>query len=183
MIKTDLSKFDNSWYNPGASAIKRLSWYCISAVFFQSSMLLPYAFKGFILRLFGAQIGAQVVIKPRVTIKYPWKLTVADHAWVGEQVWIDNLDHVSIGAHACLSQGALILTGNHDFKKSTFDLIIKPIQIGEGAWIGARAMVTQGVRVGSHAVLAAGAVANKDLEAYSIYKGNPAVKVSSRSVQ
>jgi putative colanic acid biosynthesis acetyltransferase WcaF len=182
MIKTDLSQFDNQWYKPGASAIVRLIWYFTSAVFFQSALLIPYQLKASILRLFGARVGKKVVIKPRVTIKYPWRLSVGDYAWIGEQVWIDNLDQVTIGNHACLSQGALLLTGNHDFKKASFDLIVKPIEIGEGAWIGARAMVTQGVEVGGHAVLTAGSVATKNLSPYTVYKGNPAEIASTRSI-
>lgn len=122
------------------------------------------------------------MIKPRVTIKYPWRLRVGAYAWIGEQVWIDNLEDVTIGAHACISQGALLLCGNHDYTKPSFDLIVKPIEISDGAWIGAKAVVTQGVKVGSHAVLSVGSVASKDLEPNGVYRGNPAEKVKERSI-
>ncbi|MDP4687697.1 MAG: colanic acid biosynthesis acetyltransferase WcaF, partial [Salibacteraceae bacterium] len=102
--------------------------------------------------------------------------------WIGENVWIDNLDKVVIGKHVCISQGALILSGNHDFSKSTFDLIVQPITIEDGAWIGAKSVVTQGVTVASHAVLAVSSVASSSLESYSIYRGNPAVKVKERVI-
>lgn len=146
-------------------------------------MLVPYAWKRNILRLFGARIGKGVVIKPHVQVKYPWKLEVGDHAWIGEHVWIDDLDEVTIGAHACISQGALLLSGNHDYSKSSFDLVVKPIRIEDGAWIGAKSVVTQGVTVGSHAVLTVGSVASSDLEAWGIYRGSPAVKVKERSIE
>ena len=133
--------------------------------------------------MFGAKIGTKVVIKSRVEIKYPWKLTIGDYAWIGEHVWIDNLDHVSIGDHTCISQGALLLTGNHDYKKSSFDLMVKPIVIEEGAWIGAKAVVTQGVTVGSHALLTVGSVASRNLEPFSVNKGNPAIKVKDRKIE
>lgn len=136
-----------------------------------------------ILRSFGAKIGKGVVIKPMVNIKYPWKLKIGDYAWIGENVWIDNLGDVSIGPHACISQGALLLSGNHDFSKKSFDLIVKPIVIGNGAWIGAKSMVTQGTIVHDHAVLAVNSVASSDLEAYGIYRGNPAVKIKQRNIQ
>ena len=97
-----------------------------------------------LLRMTGASVGAGVVIKPRVTIKYPWKLAVGNHSWIGEQVWIDNLDQVTIGAHVCISQGALLLCGNHDYKKPTFDLITGPIVLEDGVWIGAKASVALG---------------------------------------
>lgn len=181
-MQTDLSKFDNSWFDPGAGSLKRLLWYLCSVVFIHSHALLPYSMKRSILRMFGARIGKGVVIKPMVNIKYPWKLEVGEHAWIGEGVWIDNLDLVTIGAHACISQGALILSGNHDYTKSTFDLMVKPIDIGDGAWIGAKSVVTQGVTVGDHAVLAVGSVASGDLEANGIYRGNPAEKVKDRKI-
>ena len=181
MKKTDLSTFDNRWFDPGAGEIKRLIWYIVSWAFFESGILMPYSWKRSILRMFGAKVSPGVVIKPHVQIKYPWKLTIGDHAWIGEHVWIDNLDAVTIGAHACISQGALILCGNHDYTASNFALMVRPITIEEGAWVGARAMVTQGVTMGSHAVLAAGSIASGDMEPYSIYRGNPAVKIKERT--
>jgi len=180
--KTDLKSFDNTWYKPGAGAIKRLFWYITNSTVFYSGWLFPYAFKRAMLRLFGAKIGADVVIKPRVNIKYAWNLEIGDHAWIGENVWIDNLDRVSIGANSCISQGALLLCGNHDYSKSTFDLMVKPITIGEGAWIGAKSIVTQGVMVGAHSVLAVGSVASSDLVEYGIYRGNPAQKQKDRVI-
>ncbi len=133
-----------------------------------------------LLRMTGASVGAGVVIKPRVTIKYPWKLAVGDHSWIGEQVWIDNLDQVTIGAHVCISQGALLLCGNHDYKKPTFDLITGPIVLEDGVWIGAKASVALGVTCGSHSVLAMGSVATKNLEEWIVYQGNPALAVRER---
>ena len=161
----------------------RVFWYVVSMLCFQSGIPLPYGMKRSLLRLFGASIGKGVVIKPRVTIKYPWRLKVGDHVWIGENVWIDNLDDVTIGSNACISQGALLLTGNHDYSKSSFDLIIRPIEIGEGAWIGAKATVTQGVRVGEHAVLSVGSTSSKNLNPWGIYRGNPAQWLKDRKIQ
>src|ERR1035437_5861741 len=120
MKKTDLSKFNNEWYNPGAFSLTRSIWYCVNACFFNSYFPF-YSFKSFLLRLFGAEVGRNVVIKPKVNIKYPWKLKIGNHSWIGEGVWIDNLDNVVIGDHCCISQGVLLLCGNHNYKKSTFD--------------------------------------------------------------
>lgn len=82
-----------------------------------------------LLRLFGARMGKGVVIKPSVNIKYPWNLSIGDYSWIGENVWIDNLTHVAIGSNVCISQGAMLLCGNHDYKRPTFDLMVKPIVI------------------------------------------------------
>jgi putative colanic acid biosynthesis acetyltransferase WcaF len=149
-----------------------------------NSYLLPFAsLKRMILRFFGARIGKGVNIKPKVNVKYPWMLEVGDYVWIGEGVWIDNLAPVKIGANACVSQGALLLTGNHNYKKSTFDLIMRPITLEEGAWIGAKATVCPGVTVHSHAILTVGSVATRDLDAYTIYSGNPAAKVKERIME
>ncbi|MDP5122073.1 MAG: WcaF family extracellular polysaccharide biosynthesis acetyltransferase [Spirosomaceae bacterium] len=181
MAKTNLSKYNNSWYRPGSKA-KILLWYVLSRIFIDTSLPFPYGLKRSVLRLFGAKIGQRVVFKQRVLIKYPWYLEVGDETWIGENVWIDNLAPVTIGANCCLSQGSMLLTGNHNFNKSTFDLILKPIIIEDGGWIGARSTVCPGVIVGSHAVLSVGSVATKNLEPNVVYQGNPAINKSERQI-
>lgn len=178
-MSTDLSIYNNSWYNPGP-ALKRFCWYWVNIIFFKTGLFPFYGLKRFWLRIFGAKIGTGVLIKPFVNIKYPWLLEMGDHIWIGEQVWIDNLGKVKIGNNVCLSQGAFLLTGNHDFTKLSFDLIVKPITLEEGVWIGANAIVCPGVICNSHAVLAVGSVATSNLDGYSIYSGNPAVKIKDR---
>lgn len=182
MKKTDLSSFNNSSFRRGASMVRELLWLVCSSLFLRHSLSLSNGLKIRLLRMFGARIGQGVLIKPAVTIKFPWKLSVGDHVWIGEQVWIDNLDDVSIGNHVCISQGALLLCGNHNYKSTSFDLITGPIVLEEGSWIGAKSVVCPGVRVGSHAVLAVGSVATQHLTAYTIYAGNPAMAVRERII-
>lgn len=183
-MKVQLDSYDNGWYKKeiGASAIKQVLWYYTNLFLF-NGYLIPLSFlKIFFLRLFGAQVGKGVTIKPKVNIKYPWKLVIGDHCWLGEDVWIDNLALVSIGSNVCISQGAFILTGNHNFNKTTFDLMIKPVIIEDGVWIGAKAIVCPGVTCFSHSVLAVNSVANNDLVSESIYQGNPAVLIKQRVI-
>ena len=182
MLKTDLSSYNNSWYIPG-SFLKRSLWYICSPLFFRNSFFPFYSLKRAILRSFGSKIGKGVVIKPKVNIKYPWLLTIGDHSWVGENVWIDNLAQVTIGANVCLSQGSMLLCGNHDYKRTTFDLWVKPIKIADGVWIGAQALVCPGVNCRSHAVLSVKSVAVKDLDEYTIYVGNPAIAIKMRQIE
>lgn len=182
MSKTDLSKFNNAWYNPGGNLIKRLLWYFTNIVWLNSGFPLN-GVKIFILRLYGAKIGSGVVIKPRVSVKYPWKLEVGNNVWIGEGVWIDNLGMVKIGDNVCLSQGSFLLCGNHDYKKETFDLIVGDIILEEGVWIGAKAIVCPGVKCFSHSVLAVGSVATSNLDANKVYQGNPASIVRDRIIQ
>ncbi len=182
-MKTDLSKYDNSWYHPGGSAIRRIFWYFINHLVFTNSLFPVSALKVQILRFFGAKIGKSVNIKPNVNIKYPWNLKIGDFVWIGEGVWIDNLVNVTIGANSCLSQGAMLLTGNHNFKKSTFDLITSEIELEEGVWIGAKAVVCPGILCKSHSILTVGSVATSNMESYGIYQGNPAKKVKDRQIE
>lgn len=179
-MRTSLSLYNNSWYNPGGGLFKRLAWY-ITNVLFLLNPLNPFSgIKIRILRLFGAKVGKGVNIKPCVNIKYPWLLEIGDYTWIGENVWIDNLARVKIGNNVCVSQGAMLLCGNHNYKKSTFDLMIGEITLEDGSWVGAKAVVCPGVTLNTHAVLGVSSMANHDLDAYCIYQGVPAVKIRER---
>ena len=179
-MKTDLSLYDNSWYHIGAGNFKNILWYFCNILFVKCSLQPLSVIRIRLLRLFGARMGKGVVIKPSVNIKYPWNLSIGDYSWIGENVWIDNLAKVKIGNNVCVSQGAMLLCGNHDYKRPTFDLMVKPIVIEDGAWVGAQSTVCPGVTMHLHSVLAVGSIASKDLMPYSIYRGNPAVKVAER---
>jgi putative colanic acid biosynthesis acetyltransferase WcaF len=167
----------------GAGRLTQVLWYVVNWLFFKTTLPFPGKLKCMLLRLFGAQVGKAVVIKPSVSIKYPWKLSIGNYSWIGENVWIDNLDTVQIGNHVCISQGAMLLSGNHNYKSAYFDLITAGIVLDDGVWIGARATVCAGVRCQSHAVLTVASVASTTLEAYWIYRGNPAQKIKPREIQ
>lgn len=182
MLQTDLSKYNNDWYKPG-SRVKRALWFWFNVTFLLNPLNPFSGLKKMILKLFGAKIGVGVVIKPRVNVKYPWNLEIGDHTWIGECVWIDNLAKVTIGNHVCLSQGAMLLTGNHNYKLQTFDLMVEPIRIESGVWIGAKSIVCPGVTCKNHSVLSVNSSATSNLEAFGIYSGVPAVKVKNREIE
>ena len=168
-MRTDLSKYDNSWYDPGASKLWILFWIIISTLCVRNPISVSMTLKKMILRLFGAKIGKGVWVKPGVHIKYPWRLTIGDNCWIGENVWIDNLAEVSIGSNSVLSQGSMLLCGNHNYKSSNFDLIVEKIDLEDGVWIGAKSIVCGGVVCKSHSELSVNSVATSDLNPYSIY--------------
>ncbi len=182
-MTTDLSSYSASQFKTGAGLVKRIFWYSTNLCFFKSGMYFPSWYKRFLLRLYGAKVGRGVVIKPSVNIKYPWRLSIGNYSWIGESVWIDNLAEVTIGCNVCISQGAMLLCGNHDYSQSTFDLITGEIRIEDGVWIGARSLVGPGVTLESHSVLAAFSFASSDTEAYKIYRGNPASFVRERKIR
>lgn len=180
-VHVDLSSYRQGDYQPGRNAVVRALWYFTSLFWFESGWFPFRGVKAFLLRLFGARVGSGVVIKPHVRIKFPWRLTVGDHVWIGQGVWIDNLADVTIGNHCCVSQEAYLCTGSHDHRRPTFDLMTAPIVLEEGSWIGARAMVLPGRTIGPHAVVAAGSVVTKDVPAEAIVGGNPAAVIGMRS--
>lgn len=179
-ITTDLSSYKNGHYNPGAGFLKRGVWYLVNVIFFRNPLIPFYGLKIRLLRLFGANIGQGVIIKPSVNIKYPWNLTIGNYVWIGEKVWIDNLSKVSIENNVCISQSAMLICGNHDYTKPSFNLIIGEIKLEEGCWIGAGAIIGPGVIVHSHAILSLGSIATSDLDRYTIYRGNPAKIIKQR---
>lgn len=178
-----LASFDGSDFCKGAGFLKRTLWYFANAWIVRASWNPFMGIKILLLRAFGARIGRGLVIKNNVNVKSPWNLTIGDDCWLGENVWIDNLDRTTIGNNVCISQGALLLTGNHDYTLYNMPYRNAPIVIEDGAWIGARATVCPGVTVRSHSVLAVGSIASKDMAAWSVYRGNPAVKIRERLVK
>jgi putative colanic acid biosynthesis acetyltransferase WcaF len=180
IFSTNLSQFDNSWYRPGANFFKQVLWYFVNTFVFKTSLFPISSLKTFLLKAFGARIGKGVNIKPSVNIKYPWRLSVGNNSWIGENVWIDNLDDVAIGSNVCISQGAMLLCGNHNFKNETFDLFTGKIIIEDGVWLGAKSIVCPGITCKSHSILSVGSVATSDLDEFGIYQGNPAIKIKDR---
>jgi putative colanic acid biosynthesis acetyltransferase WcaF len=155
-------------------------WYLTKILFFLSPLPWPSRFKCILLRCFGAKIGKGVYLKPRVNIHLPWKLKIGDYTWLGEEVFILNLEPVEIGRHCCLSQRAFICTGNHDYTKIEMPYQNRPIVIADGVWVGAQVFVGPGVRVNTDCVLAAGSVVTKDMPEGMICAGNPCQSIRHR---
>jgi len=178
-----LDQYAVTSYTPGASMVKQLLWFYLGSPLVETALLPFSGLKVAILRLFGASIGQGVRIKPQVKIKFPWRLTVGDHAWLGEGLWIDNLAQVTIGDHVCLSQGVYLCTGNHDWSRPSFDLRLGAIHIQAGSWVAAKAVLGPGVIVGEGAILSLGGVATQSLEPWTIYSGNPAQAIKKRELK
>jgi putative colanic acid biosynthesis acetyltransferase WcaF len=179
----DLASYDNRGYQPGRGLVARVLWYLCNALLFATWMLPLSGPKCRLLRLFGAKIGKGVVIKPRVNIKYPWRLHVGDHCWVGEGVWIDNLIEVHVGSNVCISQGAYLLTGNHDYKDRRFGFLGSPITIEDGSWVGAFAILCPGARLARSSIVTVSSVLRGDTAPDGIYSGNPATRVREREIR
>lgn len=181
--RVDLGRFDNSWFDPGRGRVIQVLWYLVNVAFFQNPLNVSSGLKVRLLRIFGAKVGRGVVIKPSVNIKYPWRLEVGDSVWIGERAWLDSLTTIRIGSNVCVSQGAYLCTGNHDWTDPHFGLVVKPIIIEDGVWVGAKATILPGVTLRSHSVIAAGSVVAEDSEPYAIHSSWALSRTKQRVIQ
>lgn len=177
-----LDHYTTGDYTPGASLLRQLLWFFLGDFLVRTRLIPLSRFKVWVLRRFGATIGRGVRIKPGVRIKFPWRLTIGDHCWLGENAWFDNLAPITLGDHVCISQDVYLCTGNHDWSDPRFKLIIRSIHIEQGSWLGARSSVAPGVTIGAGAILCLGGVAMRSLDPMTIYAGNPAIAIKPRVI-
>jgi putative colanic acid biosynthesis acetyltransferase WcaF len=179
-ITVNLQRYDYRGFKVGAGRIKQIAWYACNMLFYNSAWFPVSSLKASLLRLFGARVGDRVVIKPRVNIKYPWRLEIGNDVWIGEGVWIDNLGQVTIGNDCCISQGAYLLTGNHDYSDHRFGLMVGTIVMEHGAWVAARSVVCPNVCMHRHSIVTVGSVLTKNTMENGIYSGIPAEFIKMR---
>ncbi len=175
-----LDQYSLGDYNPGAALWRQWLWFYIGLPLLRSHFFYFSGLKVWLLRRFGATLGEGVRIKPGVRVKFPWRLVIGNYVWLGEDCWIDNVAEVRIGSHVCLSQGVYLCTGNHDWSHPNFRLSAMPIEIQDGCWIAAQAMIGPGVTIREGAVLCLGGVTGRSLDPMTIYAGNPAQAIKHR---
>jgi len=140
-----------------------------------------HGWRRILLQLFGAKIepGAHVYASTRIW--YPANLEMGRYSCLGPGVDCYSMAKITVGAYAAVSQDARLCAGSHDIDDPNFQLVARPIVIGEHAWIAASAFVGPGVTIGSGAVLGAQTVAFKDIPEWCVYIGNPAVFLKTRT--
>ena len=132
--------------------LKICIWYLINNLIIYS--FIPSSrLRIFLLKLFGATIGTNVIIHPYTNIKYPWKFKIGDNSWIGARVWVDNIENVEIGNNCCISQEVYFCTGNHNYKKQNFELSAEKIVIGNNSWIGAKSVISPGVEIKENSII------------------------------
>ena len=134
----------------GRPAAYVVLWDLVNAVLFKPSPKIAYGWRRFLLRIFGAKIGKGVLIRPSVSVTYPWKLIVGDFSWVGDQVTLYTLDTIEIGKNSVISQHSYVCTGTHDFGSEYFDIRAVPIKIGNGTWIAYGCFLGPGIKIGDN---------------------------------
>jgi putative colanic acid biosynthesis acetyltransferase WcaF len=161
---SSLAGFTGAGYDKGRSVVWQALWHVVHNLAFRR-WWFPPRLRPWVLRRFGATIGRGVIVRQDVRVHWPWKLEVGDDCWIGEGVWLLNLEPITLGHDVCLSQEALICTGSHDRHSPTFEFDNGPIVIEDEAWVATRAVVLRGVTVGRGALVAAGAIARADVPA------------------
>jgi putative colanic acid biosynthesis acetyltransferase WcaF len=182
LARRNLAGFVGSGYDRGRSPAWQVGWLLASGLVV-TRWWCPPVVRAAILRRFGATIGEKVLIRHRVRIHWPWKLTVGDHSWIGEDTWILNLEPVAIGSDVCISQGVLLCTGSHDRTSPTFEFDNAPIVVEDGAWIAARATVLRGCRIGHDSVVGATALVTGDVAPGSFLRAPRAERVGPPPAQ
>ncbi|MBC7450149.1 MAG: colanic acid biosynthesis acetyltransferase WcaF [Cytophagales bacterium] len=156
-------------------------WWITDALLFRTSPQILYGWRRFLLRCFGAEIGKGVIVRPSAQITYPWKVSIGDYSWIGDDVILYSLGSIHIGSNAVISQRSYICTGSHDYTKPAFEIFSKAIIVEDEVWLATDVFVAPGVTIGKGAVVGARSSVYKSLEGSFIYKGNPAVKTGERS--
>jgi putative colanic acid biosynthesis acetyltransferase WcaF len=169
----DLRTYDQGWFDRGRPGWLILLWWLVQGVMFPLTPHFASGIRVKLLRLFGANIGVGVLIRPTARVTYPWKLTVGDYSWIGDDVVLYSLDRITIGQHAVISQECYLCTGSHEMADPSFNLVTKEIAIGNGAWIASDCFVGPGVTIGSNTVVGARSTVLKDLPEGKICYGSP----------
>lgn len=162
-----LSQFSGAGYDKGRGPQWQVAWLLCSGLVF-TRWWCPAVLRIALLRAFGATVGQGVLVRHRVRVHWPWKLTVGSNSWIGEGAWLLNLEPIVLGADVCISQDVLLCTGSHDRHSPTFEFDNGPIIVEDGVWVAARATVLRGVTIGRGAVVGAGTVVTRDVPADAV---------------
>lgn len=136
----------------------------------------------FLLKLFGAKIGKESVVYHSAKIWVPYNLEMGNKSCIGPNVNCYNVGPIKIGKCVTISQGAYICTPTHDYTDKDFKLIASQIIINDYVWITTEAFIGPKVTIGEGAIIGARAAVFKDVEAWSVVGGNPAVFLKKRYI-
>ncbi|WP_337840980.1 putative colanic acid biosynthesis acetyltransferase [Rheinheimera sp.] len=166
----------------GKSAVVVQLWWLVQATLFRWSPQFMYGWRRFLLRCFGATVGKQVIIRPTVTVTYPWKVSIGNYSWIGDDVVLYSLGEIRIGSNSVVSQRSYLCTGSHDYQKQSFDIYAKPIVIADQVWLATDVFVAPGVTIDEGALVGSRSSVYQDLPAGMICLGSPAKPVKVREM-
>ncbi len=178
----DLSAFRMPAGFRGRSALAVQLWWLVQASLFRWSPQFAYGFRRWLLRLFGMRIGPGVLVRPTVTVTYPWKVVIGEFSWIGDDVVLYSLGEIQIGRHTVVSQRSYVCAADHDHLQVDFPIRARPIRIGDEAWIGTDVFVGPGVTIGRGAVVGARSSVFGDLPPAMLCLGTPCKPVRPREM-
>lgn len=181
MAFQDLSKYKTPQDFRGRSKITVQLWWIVQSILFKLSPQFCYGWRRFLLRSFGAQIGKNVLLRPSVSVTYPWKLKIGDYSWIGDEVVLYTLGEIEIGEHSVISQRSYLCTGSHDYQSESFTIYSKKITIGNKCWLATDVYVAPDITIGNGTVVGARSSVFKNLPENSICVGSPAKPYKNRS--
>ena len=167
----------------GKNAITVQIWWLIQATLFKLSPQFSYGWRRFLLRLFGAKIGKGVIVRPTAKITYPWKISIGNYSWIGDDVTLYSLGEIEIGKNTVISQKCYLCTGSHDYSDTYFSIYEKKITIDDECWLATDVYISPGITIGKGAVVGARSSVFNNLEGGKVYYGTPAKFVKNRNVE
>ena len=179
----DLRQYDQSNFDRGRPNWVIILWWLVQAIAFPLSLHNLNGFRAWLLRLFGAKIGQGVVIRPTSCFTYPWKVTLGDYSWIGDDVVLYSVEQIEIGCHCVISQKSYLCTGSHDIGDRNFQLQAAPIKIGNGTWIAMDCLIAAGVTIGANSVIGARSSVFRDIPSQQVAWGTPCIPRYQREVK
>lgn len=166
-----------------SNRIKRALWGLTYFLLFRPSPKPLHGWRSFLLTAWGAKMGRGCHVYPKVQIWAPWNLDIEDEAGIGDGVNLYSMGTIRVGKRAVISQGAHLCSGTHDYCDPSFRLFALPITVGPEAWICADAFLGPGVTIGEGAVIGARAVVTHDMPAWMVCAGNPCKPLKKREMR
>ena len=177
----ELKTYKNPKNFRGRSVFMVQLWWLVYFFLFRPSPQIMYAWRRFLLRIFGAKIGTKVIIRPSAQITYPWKVKIGDYSWIGDEVVLYSLGNIEIGRNSVVSQRSYLAAATHYYSSKSFDIFSKNISIGSKCWLATDVYVGPGVSIGDGTVVGARSSVFKDLPSQKICVGNPAKPIKDRT--
>ncbi len=142
-----------------------------------------HLFRLFIYSLAGIKIGKDSRIHMGARFFYPANITIGEGTIIGSDIFLDGRDRLKIGSHVDIASEVMIYNSEHDVNSEDFGAVSAPVEIEDFCFIGPRAIILPGVKIGKGAVVAAGAVVTKDIADFAIVGGVPAEVIGERQVK
>jgi len=184
---SQLAQYEPSQYSHERASLKVIIgakiWRIVNCSLYRYSPSLARGWRRFLVRLFRGKVSPSSSLSRSAIIECPWNFEIGELSSIGDHSWVYALEKVVIGDKVCVGDSVKLLTGTHDITSPAFALVRKPVRIDSGSWVATSATVLPGVRIGEGAVVGASAVVAKDVEPWTVVVGNPAAFVKKRKIR